>query len=157
MREGKNLKGVISIIAALSILLFSGITCTAQGLFGNPFYNVGFSLSPIPPFPYPLYNPAYPSLAPVAPVALTAPVLTTPPVAAVSALSTIIDPSAITTIAGVILADWLINTGNPQVKSVLLLIALDPSLLDNPWLLNTLINTGNPDVWAALLWLQAAI
>jgi len=105
----------------------------------------------------PYYNPVYFNPAPVAPLTFTAPAVTPAPTAAIAALTSLIPLTPVTTIAGVIIADFIINTGNPQVTALLNLIIQDPTLLDNPLLLNSLINTGNPDVAAALAWLTLAI
>ncbi|MBN2374734.1 hypothetical protein JXL19_13200, partial [bacterium] len=110
---------------------------------------------PAPILP-PLYNTGYYNPAPANPVSLAVPAFSSGPIASVSAL-TALAPAPVTTILGVIIADFIINTGNPQVSAVLNLIALNPALLDNPFLLNSLINTGNPDVASALAWLSSAI
>ncbi|MGA1869417.1 MAG: hypothetical protein ACMUJM_12835 [bacterium] len=127
---------------------FIGATCNAQlPIPFNPFL-----------FPYyPIIDQAYIPPLSVAPNTITASVIPPAPIAFIAQSSTTVFTPPVTTIAGVIIADFIINTGNPQVKSVLLLIAADPSLLDNPFLLSLLINTGNPDVIAALAWLASVL
>jgi len=44
------------------------------------------------------------------------------------------------------IASLLINTGNPQVQTILALASLQPALFDYPLLLNSFINTGNSQV-----------
>lgn len=88
--------------------------------------------------------------APVLPVptVVAAPVSPVPTVIATPVLpsAAIVAPASTNTALSVLIASLLINTGNPQVRAALLLIASDPTLLSNPILLNSLINTGNPDV-----------
>lgn len=99
--------------------------------------------------------------APVLPLltVVAAPVLPVPPVVAtpllpvptviaapVLPIPTVVAPASTNTALSVLIASLLINTGNPQVRAVLLLIASDPTLLNDPLLLNSLINTGNPEV-----------
>lgn len=61
------------------------------------------------------------------------------------------------TTLSVLIASLLINTGNPQVNAVLALIASDPTILDNPFLLNVLINTGNSQVALVLALLAGGL
>lgn len=160
---------IISVILLLSLAMSNA----QQFAFYNPFYYTGSYPASVPyPFlpvynPFlslfnsvpnlPLYNPAYFNPAPVIPATFPTPAITPSPIASVSATTTLVPLAPITTISGVIIADFLINTGNPQVDALLSLIIQNPTLLDNPILLDTLINTGNPDVAAALAWLIAFI
>ncbi len=163
---------IISVILLLSLAM-SNAQLTFYNPFYNPFYYTGSFASPalysFPPlydpfFPaynsvpvLPFYNTSYFNPAPVIPAPFSTPAITPGPIASVSAATTLLPLTPVTTIAGVIIADFLINTGNPQVDAVLSLIIQDPTLLDNPILLDALINTGNPDVAAALAWLILAI
>lgn len=121
-----------------------------------PVYNSAFPLYPLTPIS-PFYNPGY-FIPPTSILGtFTAPTLSPSPTASVSAVFPLVPFTPVTTIFGVILADFLINTGNPEVDAVLNLIIQDPVLLENPFFLDALINTGNPDVDAALSWLIAVI
>ena len=144
-RERQVKKLCYALFFLLSIFLLC-IPCNAQiPLFNTPF------------FPYPVFNPSIISPVIVPPAIIPAPILPPTPIATIAQLSTTVFSPPSTTIAGVIIANLIINTGNPEVKSVLLLIAADPSLLDDPFLLNFLINTGNPDVASTLAWLASVI
>jgi hypothetical protein len=122
----------------------------------SPVYNSAFPLYPFTPIS-PFYNPGYLIPPTSIPGTFTAPALSPSPSATVSAVFPLVPFTPVTTISGVILADFLINTGNPEVDAVLNLIIQDPVLLENPFFLDALINTGNPDVDAALAWLIAVI
>jgi len=121
-----------------------------------PVYNLTFPLYPLAPIAT-FYNPGYFIPAASIPSTFTAPALSPTPTATVSALIPLVPFIPVNTVTGVILADFLINTGNPEVDAVLNLIIQNPLLLDNPFFLDALINTGNPDVAAALTWLIVAI
>ena len=121
-----------------------------------PVYNLAFPLYPLAPVTT-FYNPGYFLPAASIPSTFTAPVISPTPTATVSAVFPLVPFAPVTTISGVILADFLINTGNPEVDAVLNLIIQDPLLLSNPFFLDVLINTGNTDVDAALAWLTIAI
>jgi len=101
------------------------------------------------------------ALAPVLPVTtvVAAPILpvTTLVAAPVLPSASIVVPTSTNTALSVLIASLLINTGNPQVRTVLLLILSDPTLLSNPLLLNSLINTGNPEVALVLALLSAGL
>jgi hypothetical protein len=173
MRAGQFTKIVWILFTILSILILSQTMINAQFTLYNSFYYPGSYLTPFPypflpvfdpffttynPAPAPtFYNPAYFTPTPVFPTALTPPAISLSPVASISAATTLVPLTPVTTIAGVIIADFLINTGNPQVTAVLNLIIQDPTLLDNPFLLDALINTGNPDVASALAWLISVL
>jgi hypothetical protein len=161
---------ILSVLIILSVIILSGGMVSAQYPFYTPFYYPG-SFPTFPFFPtyspvFPFYNPTsiFPfyntfnlSPSPLPVTSYTAPVINPTPTASISALTGLVPFAPVTTILGVIIADFIINTGNPQVTAVLNLIAQDPTLLDTPWLLDLYINTGNPDVASALLWLVTAI
>lgn len=173
MRADKINKIFLGILLISVILLLSLSMSDAQLSFYNPIYYTGSYTSPVfypffplydPFFPaynsipvFPLYNPGYLNPVPILPATFTTPAINPNPIASVSAVTTLVPLTPITTIAGVIIADFLINTGNPQVDAVLNLIIQNPALLDNPFLLDSLINTGNPDVADALTWLILVI
>jgi hypothetical protein len=167
-------KKIFSGILIISVILLLSLSMSnAQLTFFNPLYYTGSYTSPsfYPFFPLydpffpaynsipllPVYNTAYFNPIPALPTTLPTPAINPNPIASVSAVTTLVALTPVTTIAGVVIADFLINTGNTQVDAVLNLIIQNPALLDNPILLNSLINTGNPDVADALTWLILAI
>ena len=170
MRADKINKIFLGILIIAVILLLSLSMSNAQLTFYNPIYYTGsypfptfYPFFPLydPFFPayntipvLPLYNPAYLNPVPVLP---PTPAINPNPVASVSAATTLVPLTPITTILGAVIADFLINTGNPQVDALLNLIIQNPALLDNPFLLDSLINTGNPAVADALTWLILVI
>ena len=158
------------VVLVFLILLMTRAIVTAQFGFYYPgsylFSPFSYAFSPLytsyssfynPFYASPYYNTGYFNPTPVAPLTFTAPTVSPAPTVTIAAATSLVPLTPITTIAGVIIADWIINTGNPQVTAVLTLIVQDPTLLDNPLLLNALINTGNPDVASALAWLSLAI
>lgn len=78
-------------------------------------------------------------------------------IAPVAPSTSVAAPASTGTALSVLIASLLINTGNPQVTAVLNLILADPTLLNNPLLLNSLINTGNPQVAYVLALLSAGV
>ncbi|MGA1791855.1 MAG: hypothetical protein ACMUIM_10240 [bacterium] len=169
MGSGKMIR-ILSVLIILSVIILSGGMVSAQYPFYTPFYYPSSFLT----FPFfPTYNPVFPfynttsifpfyntfnfNPSPLPATAYTAPAIAPTPTASISAVTGLVPFAPVTTILGVIIADFIINTGNPQVTAVLNLIAQDPTLLDTPWLLDLYINTGNPDVASALLWLVTAI
>ncbi|MGA1870898.1 MAG: hypothetical protein ACMUJM_20370 [bacterium] len=138
---------LLFILFLMLSMFFIYIPCNAQ---------IPFPFS-VPYFvPLPSFNPAYfvPPL-PLIPVAASE--IGLAPIATINQVTTLEPLIPITTIGGVLIADWLINTGNPEVEAVLRLIAADPSLLDNPLLLSSIINTGNPDVAITIAWLASVL
>ncbi|MGA1797049.1 MAG: hypothetical protein ACMUIL_14455 [bacterium] len=157
MKKGKINKRMLACISLALILLLCAVL-PAHAL--APFYYYSKYLSPYLFYAYlpttlPYYYPTY-----IDPTLLTSPLLTVPtataaPTALASGLLIPFFPSPIipvipTSFIAPAVADFLINTGNPQVDAVLGLIAFNPLLLNDPLLLNSLINTGNPDVASAL-------
>ena len=149
---------VIFIVLAAMISLYSKSDAQVSYYFPNPYLAPYFSgYYPFPTFPSFISPASYylPSLpVPVQPFGLAAPPISlTPlstvnsPVASISGLLTdllLLSSTSISITPTTV--DFLINTGNPQVDSVLNLIAVNPTLLDYPLLLDSLINTGNPEV-----------
>ena len=165
--------GLLGIILIVTILVAIPGGLIAQSPFYSPFYYPGSYFVPAP-YPYypvftpvysaynpvpvlPLYNPLYGQPAPISPTALSAPTLSSAPTASIAAAIPLVPITPISTITAVIIADIAINTGNPEVAAVLNLIIQDPTLADNPFLLDAIINTGNPDVASALAWLVSII
>lgn len=161
---------ILSILIIVSAILLSGGMVSAQYPLYTPFYYPGSfptfpffqTYSPVFPFYntasiFPFYNTFNFNPSPLPVTAYTAPAIAPTPTASISAVTGLVPFAPVTTILGVIIADFIINTGNPQVTAVLNLIIQDPTLLDTPWLLDLYINTGNPDVASALAWLVAAI
>lgn len=162
MKKQKRNRNKIMLIGSILIFLFL-------------FFAIFPTNAPAPSlFYYPKYLSQYlsfysflPTLFPAAyyltyidPTLISSPILTTPtttvaPTALASGLLFPIPPLPVTPVLpssfiAPAVADFLINTGNPEVNAVLGLIALNPTLLNDPFLLNSLINTGNPDVASAL-------
>ena len=163
----------LGIFLILTALLFIQGSLNAQGPFYGPLYFPGYyiipSLYPFSPAypsiytgytPAPVlsfYNPLYVPPVPVTPPSYTASPVSPIPTASISAIAPLVPITPISTITAVIIADIAINTGNPEVAAVLNLIIQDPTLADNPFLLDAIINTGNPDVASALAWLVTVI
>ncbi|MGA1840257.1 MAG: hypothetical protein ACMUIU_06485 [bacterium] len=154
-RNKRMLTGSILIL----ILLFFGIFPThapAPSLYYYPKYISQYlSFYYFLPSLFPAYYSTYIDPTLISSPILPAPTTTLAPTAVASGLLLPVPPLPVTPVLpsafiAPVVADFLINTGNPQVQAVLGLIALNPLLLNDPLLLNSLINTGNPDVASAL-------
>ena len=146
---------VIFIILSAMISWYSKSNAQIPYYLANPYPAPYFSAY----YPFPTFPAVNPYYFPTFPVPIQSFGITTPPVS-LTPLSTVSSPIA--SISGLltdllflgstavsitpVTVDFLINTGNPQVDSVLSLIASNPSLLDYPLFLDSLINTGNPEV-----------
>ncbi|MGA1843273.1 MAG: hypothetical protein ACMUIS_01780 [bacterium] len=160
----RNKRVLLWVLVIVLFLFISDFPANALApLYYSKYFSPYLSFYSYFPALLPFYYPTYidPTLA-LSPV-LTAPTTTIAPTAAASGLLFPLFPSPIvsvfppaitpvfpTSFIAPAVADFLINTGNPQVDAVLGLIALNPLLLNDPLLLNLLINTGNPDVASAL-------
>ncbi|MGA1863814.1 MAG: hypothetical protein ACMUHX_02005 [bacterium] len=154
-RNKRMLTGSLLILFLLFFTIFPSHV-PAPSLYYYPKYISPYlSFYYFLPALYPTYYSTYidPTLT-LSPL-LTAPATTLAPTAVASGLLLPLPPLPVTPVLpsafiAPIVADFLINTGNPQVDAVLGLIALNPLLLNDPLLLDSLINTGNPDVTSAL-------